>query len=72
MQIGIQAFAATEGGNALPAAQALEDDPELLFRRMSWTDLLCWLCLAQGDLLPWWKSLSYLTASNDPHSFEPA
>ena len=49
IQIGVQAFAATQGGNALLDAQALEDNPDLLFDREPPTglppdvlnDLLC-------------------------------
>ena len=33
IQIGVQAFAATQGGNALLVPQVLEDDPDLLFDR---------------------------------------
>ena len=52
MQIGIQAFAATESGNALPAAQALWDDPELLFRRMSWTTFSAGFAWLRGTSSP--------------------
>ena len=33
IQIGVQAFAATQGSNALLDAQALKDNPDLLFDR---------------------------------------
>ena len=79
VEIRVQPFATAQRRDALFAPQALQHDPNLLFRRELpaglpanlLNDLLRRLCMTHGALLPRQQSLSYLTASSGPQWFDP-
>ena len=77
--VSMMRFATTQRRDAFLAPHPLEDNPDLLFggepaSRLAsdvLNNLLCGLCVAHGDLLPGQQSLSYLTSSSGPQSFDP-